>query len=114
MYLGKVWGTFANSKGEPWSKMKAKKYSNVLELAAAKFAVVSFIKMSPVAKVAHSQMGNTVALRYIKPMGDTHKESFQIWPRNFGLPDNKWNHDYLPGILGNFRCWSIRKLKETL
>ena len=70
---------------KPWSKLKGKKYLNASELGATKFDVVSFTKMLLDVKVNDSQMDNTAVLTYIKPMEDTNKGSFQIWPGKFGI-----------------------------
>ena len=58
----KGWRAFC---GVPWSDLEAREHINVLELKAAKFAIMTFTKMLPDAKVVHLQMN--------KMEGGTHK-----------------------------------------
>ena len=63
----KGWG--ANCQGQRtgrlWSKQKAKKHMNILELKTAKFAILTFTKILPQAKIIHFQMS-------IAKMGGIH------------------------------------------
>ena len=58
----------------PWSNLETKEHINILELKAAKSAILSFTKIFPQAKIIHLQMGNIVALSYSAKMEGTYKK----------------------------------------
>lgn len=65
------WGAFCrgNKTGGPWTAQEKKLHINVLELKAAKLAILTFTKLFPKVKAIHLQMDNMAALSYIAKMG---------------------------------------------
>ena len=62
--------------GGPWTaeEQKMKNHINILELKAAKLAILTFIYMHPEVKPIHLQMENIVGLSYVVKMGATHNK----------------------------------------
>lgn len=67
---------FQRHKSEgPWILLKHKKHINILQLIAAKYAILTFNRLNPLAKSIHMQMDNVVALSYLIKMGG-HRTKF--------------------------------------
>ena len=82
----KGWGAFCQGHrtGGSWTFLESRCYINVLELNAAKFAILAFTQMHPSAQSIHLQMESIVTLSYLVKMGGTHNkvlsdESKEIW-----------------------------------
>ena len=92
----------------PWSNLVTREHINVLELKAAKLAIMTFTKMLPDVKVVHLRMNNMVALSYIKKMGGGEGGITQNTVLS-ELAKEIWDYlivngitftvEYLPGIL---------------
>ena len=67
------WGVFfqAHKTGGQWSLSEKKCYLNILELKAAKYAVLTFTWLYPTSKTIYIIMDNIVALSYLVKMGVT-------------------------------------------
>ena len=98
------WGAFCNGVLTGWklSKKEENLHKNVLELIAAKFAILTFTKgQSNIA--IHMQIGNKTALSYLLKMGGTHNKellhiSKSIW--NYLLSKQiTISAEYLPSAL---------------
>lgn len=80
------WGAYSKghrTRGQ-WSGQEKNHHINILELKAAKLAILSFHRMFPEALSIHVQMDNIVVLTYLKKMGGTRNQvltsiSKQIW-----------------------------------
>ena len=98
----------AQSTGGPWSKLETKKNTNILKLKVAKFAIFTFTKTCPQAKIYHMQMNNIVALSYITKMGSTHNKFLSIPAKEI------WDYLLANGIIirntRNTQCWSRRSV----
>ena len=100
----KGWGAVCRNQkaGGLWSKEEQQEHINVLELRAARIALLTYIPMFRVTSV-HMQMDNIVALTYLLKMGGTKSldlltESKEIW--GFLLSNRiTLTAEYLPGIL---------------
>jgi len=72
----KGWGAFCQGQrtGGPWSMIEKKDHINILEMKAAKFALMTFVLRFPRVKAVHLQMDNMVALAYLSKMGGTKNQ----------------------------------------
>ena len=86
-----------------WSPREQDLHINILELKAAKLAIISFHRIFPNSVSIHIQMDNITALCYLKKMGGTRCQilteiSKEIWKY---LLDHQITItvEYLPGVL---------------
>ena len=99
-----------------WSEKEENLQINVLELIAAKFAIVTFIKgQSNIA--IHLQIDNKTALTYRLKMGGTHNRellhiSKSIWSyllsKQIAMPA-----EYLPSALTVHADWESQNAKDN-
>lgn len=71
------WGAYCNGQrtGGLWSAREKELHINVLELKAAKLAILSFHRLFSKALSIHIRMDNIVALTYLIKMGSTRSET---------------------------------------
>lgn len=71
------WGAYCNGQrtGGQWSAREKELHINVLELKAAKLAILSFHRLFSKALSIHIRMDNIVALTYLIKMGSTRSET---------------------------------------
>ena len=70
--------------GGHWTLSEKKNHINILELRAAKYAILTFTHLYPTAKIIHIKMDNIVALSYLMKIGGTRNQllvqiSKEIW-----------------------------------
>lgn len=99
------WGAYCKGErtGGQWSASEQGLHINVLELKAAKLAILAFHKLHSQALSIHIQMDNIVTLTYLKKMGGTHSQlltqiSKEIWKYLFAH-QIIITVEYLPGCL---------------
>ena len=80
------WGAYCQGEraGGPWTQEESKLHINILELKAAKLAILTFTRNRQNLNSIHIQMDNMVALTYLVKMGGTNnhilvKLTKQIW-----------------------------------
>ena len=115
----KGWGAACrgHKTGGPWSDQEKQCHINLLELKAAKFAILTFVKLFPKSKSIHIQMDNIVALSYLVKMGGTQSEALS------GLSKEIWDFlltkqitiaaEYLPRILNVEAGAQSRSVKDS-
>ena len=115
----KGWGAFCQGHrtGGSWTFLESRCYINVLELNAAKFAILAFTQMHPSAQSIHLQMESIVTLSYLVKMGGTHNkvlsdESKEIWCYLLakGITITA---EYLPGALNKEANFQSRALRDS-
>ena len=70
------WGAFCqgHKTGGQWALPKKKDHINILELRAAKYAILTFTHLYPTAKTIRIKMDNITALSYLVKMGGTRNQ----------------------------------------
>ena len=98
------WGASCHglTTGGPWSMEERKFHINVLELKAAKLAIMSFTLKERDAISVHIRMDNMTALSYLMKMGGTKNQeltaiSKEIW--QYLLKRKITITEYLPGSM---------------
>ena len=77
--------------GQLWKEI----HINVLELEAAKYAILTFTRMYPMVKSIYIQMDNIVAISYLVKMAEVHKKTLNYPEQgNMGVFTGKGDHDY--------------------
>ena len=111
---GAIWNGV--STGEKWSEKEENLHINVLELTAAKFAILTFTKgQSNIA--IHLQIDNKTVLSYVLKMGGTHNRellhiSKSIW--SYLLSKQiAMSAEYLPRALNVHADWESRNVNEN-
>jgi len=99
--------------GGPWSDKERDLHINILELKAAKFAILTYTQNKSYLNSIHIQMDNMTALSYLVKMGGTnHQElvklSQQIWNHLISVGD----HSYCRTSPGDSKCRSKLRVKE--
>ena len=99
-----------------WSPREQDLHINILELKAAKLAIISFHRIFPNSVSIHIQMDNITALCYLKKMGGTRCQilteiSKEIWKY---LLDHQITItvEYLPGVLNIIADKMSRSVKD--
>ena len=114
-------GLGAASQGQttegPWTAEEQKHHINILELKAAKLAILTFIRMHPEVKSIHLQTDDIVGLSYIVKMGGTHNKvlsdiSKEIWDFLL-LKEITITIEYLPGVLNQEADFQSRSMKDS-
>ena len=103
--------------GGPCTAEEQKHHINILELKAAKLAILTFIRMHPEVKSIHLRMDNIVGLSYIVKMGETHNKVLsdirkEIWDFLL-LKEITITVEYLPGVLNQEADFQSRSLKDS-
>ena len=113
------WGAYclSHKTGGPWTFLEKKDHINVLELKAAKYAILTFTRMFPSAKSVHIRMDNMVALSYLVKMGGTQNKNLTL------LSKEIWEYliakeititaEYLPGSLNKEADFQSRAVKDS-
>ena len=106
----KILGAYCQDQkiGGLWSKLETMEHINLLDLKATKFALLTFTKIFPQAKIIHLQMENIAVLFYLPKWGGYSQQGF-VRPsqRNLGLPYSEWDHDYCKVFTRNTQ-WGSR------
>ena len=100
-----------------WLAQEMELHTNILELKAAKLAIVSFHGKFPTAMSIHIQMDNIVVPTYLKKMGGTRcliltAMSKEIW-KYLLAHQITITVEYLPGILNVRADWQSRNVKDS-
>ena len=102
--------------GGQWTLPEKKDHINILELRAAKYAILAFTRLYPTAKTIHIKMDNIVALSYLVKMGGTRNQllvqiSKEIWEYllDKGITITA---EYLPGALNREADMQSRTASE--
>ena len=113
------WGAACQGQttGGPWTAEEQKHHINILELKAAKLAILTFIRIHPEVKSIHLQMDNIVCLSYIVKMGGIHNKvlsdiSKEIWDFLL-LKEITFTAEYLPGVLNQEADFQSRSMKDS-
>ena len=78
-----------------WTLSEKKNHINILELRAAKYAVLTFTHLYPTAKIIHIKMDNIVALSYLMKIGGTRKIiTCADQQGNLGIFTGQGDHNY--------------------
>ena len=113
------WGAFCqgHKTGGQWTLLEKKYHTNILELRAAKYAILTFTCLYPTAKTIHIKMDNIVALSYLVKMGGTRNQSLvqiskKIWEYllNKGITNTA---EYLPGTLNKEADMQSRTVTDS-
>ena len=115
----KGWGAFYQghrTRGS-WTLLESKYHINVLELKAAKFAILTFTRMYPSVQSIHLQMDHIVALSYLVKVGVTQNKvlsdlSKEIW--DYLLAKRiTITTEYLPGALNKETNFQLRVVRDS-
>ena len=113
------WGAACQGQttGGPWTAEEQKHQINILELKAAKLAILTFIRMHSEVKSIDLQMDNIMGLSYIVKMGVTHNKvssdiSKEIWDFLL-LQEITITVEYLPGVLNQETDFQSRSMKDS-
>jgi len=100
--------------GSPWSHLEKSDHINVLELKAAKFAILTFTRWFQSTQCSYT---NVVALTYLLKMGGTKNEEMTV------LSKEIWEYllahkititaEYLPGKLNVLSDKESRSVKDS-
>ena len=113
------WGAFCqgHKTGGQWTLPEKKDHINILELKAAKYAILTFTRLYPTARTIHIKMDNIVALSYLVKMGGTRNQllvqiSKEIWEYllDKGITITA---EYLPGALNREADMQSRTVKDS-
>ena len=113
------WGAFCqgHKTGGQCKLSEKKDHINILELRAAKFAILTFTRLYPTAKTIHIKMDKNVVFSYLVKLGGTRNQllvqiSKKIWEY---LLDKGITiiAEYLPGALSKEADMQSRTVKDS-
>ena len=113
------WGAFClgHKTGGQWTLSDKKDHINIVELRAAKYAILTFTRLYPTAKTIHIKIDNIVALSYLVKMGGTRNQLFlqiskEIWKYllDKGITITA---EYLPGALNKEADMESQTVKDS-